>query len=1075
MYGATDILLWSPVEERAKMRPPTLNPAPDRKGLMRNPSSALFALLVALAMFPANAATSAAASDDPVMDFILAADAIQSAGGSESLIAWLPEQPDLTGAAVASLIDIGVQVGDAGSTEDEAGNIVLVEALAAAHAAMDADSFMPTLLAEYRAWTPQLRNERAAARARDDEGWELISTEPSRSLEIFAECEVVYERIADSHSLARLHGRMGAAHWYLGNADALIASYEEALRRRRLVQDRKLEAATLNGLGSANYQVLGDMQAAADWYTQAVALRRSIGDLAGLATSLTYLANTRLELGDPVTARGLYEEARPVLEERGEITPLVENLSGTAGLYHSMDRPADAVRLYADAIDLCNQSDECRYVPLMLVEMASAQLTLGQPRECMNSLDEAEDYLASAPDPATATRLWQLRALASIEIGDRDAAREQMVHALALARESGNLHIECDGLIMLSALYLALGAPDRAQDSAGKALDMARELEDPALERAAITALGREALARSDGPGALQHYSDALAIDEERAARAQIAQDLVGRGGAYSLLERNDEARQDLHRAATLFSEAGRESSQWAAWLNLADSFEESNPDSAAFYYDAALTALERGSDAAGGEAMNTGYLFAQRGHAYEEITRYYGLRHIQDPLAGWDAKAFETAERARARGLLELFEHSFARDAGPEALALIDSLYRIDTSTTDGRARRNQIQSELADLRAARQDSTSSLGLEPVGLARLFKEKPGQTLILQYAVGDSASWMWVIDRKATELHKLPGRAELERRVRSFRDAIAQPGEADQVLREEGHALYNILLSAVENRIARRRHVVIVPDDVLFELPFEALLAEESTGDAPWSKLAFVGRDVALTYAPSSTVYLDLRYRDGGKYDRRLLALGDADYSRLATPLEPLPFTRAEVEGISKKVKHDEQIVLLGTDATERDFKTMLRFSTPRVVHLATHGLIDPAEPLRSCVALGAGGDEDGYLYSLEILSLQLDQPMIVLSACESALGRLERGEGVVGLTRSFLAAGSQGVIASLWPVSDASTAALMMEFYEKLWGRTKASVAMWQARRAMLKSDEWSHPYFWAAFVLIGSEKMPW
>ena len=114
-------------------------------------------------------------------------------------------------------------------------------------------------------------------------------------------------------------------------------------------------------------------------------------------------------------------------------------------------------------------------------------------------------------------------------------------------------------------------------------------------------------------------------------------------------------------------------------------------------------------------------------------------------------------------------------------------------------------------------------------------------------------------------------------------------------------------------------------------------------------------------------------------------------------------------------------------------------------------------------------------MHSLEILSMDLDRPMIVLSACESALGRLERGEGVVGLTRSFLAAGSRGVVASLWPVSDESTAQLMSDFYYALWKKYSAAESLRQARAAMLDGEQWSHPYYWAAFVAIGTEKTPW
>jgi CHAT domain-containing protein len=218
-----------------------------------------------------------------------------------------------------------------------------------------------------------------------------------------------------------------------------------------------------------------------------------------------------------------------------------------------------------------------------------------------------------------------------------------------------------------------------------------------------------------------------------------------------------------------------------------------------------------------------------------------------------------------------------------------------------------------------------------------------------------------------------------------------------------------------------------------------------------------------------------LREQKAGKFSRKLIAAGDVDYSGLDRELEPLPYTREEVERIPHTIKEDEMFVLLGDAATESTLKTALSLGSTRVVHLATHGLIDPAEPMRSSIALGPGRGEDGFLYSLEILSMQLDRPTIVLSACESALGRLEKGEGVVGLTRSFLAAGSRGVIASLWPVSDESTAMLMDQFYKAMWTKSSAAESMRRARNSLLESEQWSHPYFWAPFVVIGTEKLPW
>lgn len=1033
---------------------------------MRRSASALVLLFALCSLGPG----SARAQGDPVFDFIVAADSVRAAGGVDALEGWLGTQPDLTGAAVARLLDIAAQVGDAGNTEGEAENLVLVEALAEAHARIDPDSAMDGLLEEYRSWDAADRAARADARAREDAAWQLSDSAPDSALAELVAVDSVYAAIGDSPSRARVYGRIGATEWYRQNAEGTREAYLEALSRRRAVQDRVLEAATLNGLGSVEFRMFGDLAVAADWYRQAIDLRRALGDRAGLGTSLTYAANVEVRLGHLLRARELYEEARPLLARD---VAVVENMSGTAGLYQEMGRPGDAIALYEQAIALCDSAEDCPHTPFLLVALAEVQRSVGQLREARRTLDRAEDLYARQPDTDGETRLWQTRAMVAIALGEQDTARDATIRALQLTRESGNGTLQSEVSSLLSGLYLDLGAPDRAQSAAEDALRIARELGDENLERDALCKLGDVALRQERSSDAIGFFDAALEIDERFGIFDRQAQDLIGRGGAHSDSGDLERARDDLRRASGLLARAGTSTGRWIALLNLADSFEQTEPDSAAWYYDQALDALEAESDASGGQALNTGYLFADRGRAYEEIARYYADRDAAEPGTGWDARAFATAERSRARGLLELLDASFALDAGPEALALIDSLYALDDSAPGAGAARARITERLATLRAERRDA--ALGRDPATLDELRGQLDDETLLLQYAVGDSASLLWVVGSDGSELMQLPGRAELRQRVTSFRDALAQPGAGDTVVLREGRALYSILLAPAAARITTHRDLVLVPDDVLFELPFEALLEGDPPAGARWSEQPFFGRTHAPVVTPSSTVYLALRERDDAHYERELVALGGADYSGLDRALDPLPFTEREVQRISAGLDATDKVVLLGADATEPRLKQALEGPSTRVVHLATHGLVDPAEPARSCVALGAGGDQDGYLYSLEILALHLDRPMIVLSACESALGRLERGEGVVGLTRSFLAAGARGVVASLWPVPDASTAALMGTFYDELWQHHSAAQAMHTARAELLASEEWSHPYFWSAFVLVGTERMPW
>jgi CHAT domain-containing protein len=179
---------------------------------------------------------------------------------------------------------------------------------------------------------------------------------------------------------------------------------------------------------------------------------------------------------------------------------------------------------------------------------------------------------------------------------------------------------------------------------------------------------------------------------------------------------------------------------------------------------------------------------------------------------------------------------------------------------------------------------------------------------------------------------------------------------------------------------------------------------------------------------------------------------------------------------ISAPVKDARKRVVTGSAASEALVKQEMREGSPRIVHLATHGLVDPTEPSRSSVALTPGDDEDGYFRTLEILGTRTQSALVVMSACESALGKVSRGEGVVGLSRAFLAAGAGSVVASLWAVSDESTAELMQVFYQQMLGKKRsASRSLNEARLALIKGEKFSHPFYWSPFIVTGTERSPW
>jgi len=189
--------------------------------------------------------------------------------------------------------------------------------------------------------------------------------------------------------------------------------------------------------------------------------------------------------------------------------------------------------------------------------------------------------------------------------------------------------------------------------------------------------------------------------------------------------------------------------------------------------------------------------------------------------------------------------------------------------------------------------------------------------------------------------------------------------------------------------------------------------------------------------------------------------------------LPPLPHGRKEVEEVARVFSRGRTRTYLGRSATERALKTALGEHPFRFVHIAAHGLIDEEQPELSSIVLAPGGGEDGLLELTEIYDLPLrNADLTVLSACQTALGQQVSGEGIVGLVRGFLAAGSQNVMASLWSVSDHSTRLLMAHFYQRLKQGASLVAALHQAQRAGARGElgvAYAHPFYWAPFGLHG------
>jgi CHAT domain-containing protein len=344
---------------------------------------------------------------------------------------------------------------------------------------------------------------------------------------------------------------------------------------------------------------------------------------------------------------------------------------------------------------------------------------------------------------------------------------------------------------------------------------------------------------------------------------------------------------------------------------------------------------------------------------------------------------------------------------------------------------------------------------------------------LLAYAVGLERTQLFVVESAARPgpglfVHAIPrGEAALRLAVESFRRQIERgpAGDRSRLDREAG-ALEALLLGAAEPQLATATRILISPDGPLHLLPFAAL-QRAGVPLVSWKP---------VHVAPSATVYAEMKKtRDAAPrvWKLDLLAFGDPLY---APPLRRLPATRREVAAIATFFPGRSQ-VFVGGEATEERAKSLGKDA--RYVHFACHGLLNRRFPLDSAMALTPprapeAGLDNGLLQAWEVMEhMRLRADLVTLSACESGMGTEMGGEGLLGLTRAFLYAGARSVLASLWDVSDRGTEELMERFYRRLAKGEAKDEALRAAQVEMLRAKgPRSHPFYWAAFQLLGDRQ---
>lgn len=897
---------------------------------------------------------------------------------------------------------------------------------------------------------------------------------PERSLALYATAVAVAEQLNDKRLLATTHYKIGLTNSGLGRNEAAIQSYlisrrhfEEAGLRRDLIY--------ICGDLSALYVAIQDYAKAKEHALQAIALADAVknsgmaagalSDQYGRAEALATLGSVSQRGGDYLQAAEYFQQSVALYQEidGGSLKYglyVADTLSALGGVYNLLGENGKALLFLHQALDTArklpyqnltasilnnlgvlylDQEDyeraadyfgQCLRIYQSLrnrIETARVLLNLAVAHQRKGDFDPALENFGKSLAEATATAHKDLMIAAGEGIGavyqakgGYAAALEQLNRSLSLARESGNQVRITELLWRKAEVSLATGNYSEAAALAREASELARQLRLPKLSYLTTTTLGQSYAGLKQADLAIQTLSQA--IEQVEAMRNQVAG--------------HEQGRQ-------LFFE-----NKIAAYHSLIELFVARNRT---------LDALLHAERAKSRVLLD---VLSGRVRAPRTMTL-----HEQEEATRLNRAITELNNEIRAERL----------KPSPDVTRLYQIRAKLDAARLNYASFQDLLHASRPEPEAARWPAAP---LTREGLDSLLPDD--RTAFLEYIVTREQTYLFALTKGQGGVPDLKvyvinaGAGKIAEIAGRFRQMMADRLPVSAPLCRE---LYDLLIKPAEIQLQGKGTICIIPDGVLWEVPFQAIQPGHGR---------YLIEDYAVYYAPSLSVLAEIeRKRKEAKHvPPSLLAFGNPIIGgetvallrevRRGESFTPLPDAETEVRNLARIFGPERSKIFTGAQADESTFRALAQ--PYQALHLATHGVLDNRHPLYSYLLLAkTSEDDDGLLEAREIMNLNLRADLVVLSACETARGRIGAGEGVVGMSWAFFAAGCRTMVATQWEINSAGAAELMVKFYQRLLpatGRERISKAeaLRQAAIELMQDRRYRHPSYWAGFIMVGS-----
>lgn len=934
--------------------------------------------------------------------------------------------------------------------------------------------------------------------------------------------------ISDNGGLANILSNMGVTYQNLSDYPKALAHFQQALEIQPESDDQSSIGNNLTNIGII-YSSLGKYPKALNYFQQALQIQSDIDDVRGTANNFSNLGVVYDKLGQYPTALSYYQRSLQIQHSIGDQRGIGNNFSNIGIVYKNFSNFPKALAYYQRAIKIQSNIGDRRGKANTLTNMGTVYDSLGQyPKALAHYLQALEIQRQLGDQQRIGNNLSNIGVL-HYNLGQSEQALGYFLQALTIWHDIGDKRGQGVDISNLGAVYDSLGLHLKSLKYYQQALAIKRELGDKRGEGSDLSNIGGVCGNMRQYQPALAHFQQALMIDREIGDKLGEAADLSNIGMVYQSIAQYEKAHTALQASITIFEALGTHH-LWYAQRGLAAVKVHLNDTKAAIiYYEQALDNIEKLRAGLTKKAHKFSFI-QNKLYAYDEFITLLQRLHDKHPNKGYDGKALEIFERKQGRVFLEEIAKSGAQRFAhlPESITNKEQLVTQKLSQTKAKlvAARNKpiFEQDRAYIKTLIQ-SIASLETSLTALQAEIKAKylayyalkyPQPTtvailqnqvlqageLILVYNVMKDSTVLWIIGLRQFAMFALPaGEKELNEDVAFMREVILNRLPE---LVEEGYPLYQKLIpKPARQLLAEADTVYVVPTGPLYALPFETLVTQA----IDYYKPHYLIQDHAIAYLSSASllkILHDTQAQRTIEPSKQLLAFANPAYAPCQNSANSrtiarergegfirtkayrdamrvicfpaLPETANEAQLVAALFKASDNALYLGEHAN-RDAALKLnqigKMDDYRYLLFAVHGLLsNKIKYLAQSTLVLSNKHTEGYLTMADAFMLELNADFINLSACNTGGGEQIKGEGIIGLTRAFMYAGTPAISVTLWSVETSSAKSMSIGIFENLKDGKKTAEALRQIKLKMIAGkanmpDYYRHPFYWAAFVV--------